>query len=89
MSSRSCWRENAVGHRREPDIGVEPDLMAGMAGDHRTAAGLRHVADEETRPAVEAARVARETLKKVEQARMSPIAVAREPHHLPVRTADG
>ena len=62
--------------------------MAGMAGDHRAAARLRHVADEETRPAVEATRVARQVLEIVEQARMSPIAVAREPHHLPVGAAD-
>jgi hypothetical protein len=44
-------RELAVGHRREPDVGVEPDLMAGMAGAHRAAARLRHVADQETAPA--------------------------------------
>ena len=74
-------RENAVGHGREPDIGVEPDLMAGMTGDHRPAARLRHVADEEARPAVEATRVACQTLEIVEQAGMSPIAIAREPDH--------
>src|SRR5262249_9798421 len=36
---------------REPDIDIEPDLMAGVAGQHRTAARLRHVADPDTVPA--------------------------------------
>ena len=30
----------------EPDVGVEPDLMAGVAAHHRPAAWLREVADE-------------------------------------------
>jgi hypothetical protein len=37
-------------HRREPDVGVEPDLVARVTGDHRTAAPLRHVADQEAGP---------------------------------------
>ena len=51
ISSRSRARELAVGHRREPDVGVEADLMAGVAGEHRAAARLRHVADQEPAPA--------------------------------------
>ena len=51
ISSRSVPRELAVGHGREPDVGVEADLMAGMAGEHRAAARLRHVADQEPAPA--------------------------------------
>ena len=38
--------EHVVGHRREPDVGVEPDLVAGVTGDHGAAARLRHVADQ-------------------------------------------
>ena len=80
--------EGAIRHRREPNIGVESDLMAGMAGQHRSAARLRHVADEKTRPAVEPSRVACQTLEIVQQPRMSPIAVARKSHHLPVGAVD-
>ena len=81
--------EDAVGHGREPDIGVEPHLMAGMAGQHRPAAGLRHVADKQPRPAVERARVAGEALEKIEELRGAPIAVTRKPHDLPVGAVDG
>ncbi len=81
--------QDAVRHGGEPDIGVEPDLMAGMAGQHRTAARLRHVSDKETRPAVERAGVARQPLQIIEELRGAPIAVAREPHHLPVGAVDG
>ena len=40
-------------HRRQPHICVEPDLMRGVAGDHRTAARLGDVADEQTGPAID------------------------------------
>ena len=60
-----------------------------MAGDHWAAAGLRHVADQEAGPAVEGARVARQSLEIVEQPRMTPIAVTRKPHHLPIGPIDG
>src|SRR5215472_13052658 len=33
-------------HRREPDIGVESDLMRAVAGQHRAAARLGDVADK-------------------------------------------
>jgi len=35
-----------VGHRRQPDVGVDADLVRGVAGDHRAAPGLGHVAHE-------------------------------------------
>ena len=38
--------EFAVRHRRQPNIGIEADLMAGVTGDYRPAARLRHVADQ-------------------------------------------
>ena len=77
----------AVGHRGQPDIGIEADLMARMAGEHRAAARLRHVADEEPGPADLGAFLG-EPLEELHQARMSPIAVAREPHHLPGLSVD-
>src|SRR5215469_7022756 len=59
-----------------------------MTIDHRAATGLCHIADEQSRPSdgLGALRVA---LDKVHQDRVAPIAVAREPHHLPVRPVDG
>jgi hypothetical protein len=71
-----------VGHRPQPDVGVEPDLVAGMTGQHRTATGLRHVADQEPGPAGLGASFG-QALDVFYQARMPPIAVAREPHDLP------
>ena len=34
-------RQHMVRHRRQPDVGIEPDLMAGMAAQRRAAARLR------------------------------------------------
>ena len=39
-----------IRHRRQPQIGVEPDLVRGMAGQHRPAARLPDIADQETGP---------------------------------------
>ena len=50
ISSRSCAAEGTVGHRRQPDVGVEADLVRGVAGQHRAAARLRNVADENAGP---------------------------------------
>ena len=63
--------------------------MRRMSREHRTAAGLRHIADENSRPMTDAWHLLRETFEKGEQRRMSPIAVARKPHHLPSGTVDG
>ena len=76
-------RQLPVRHRRQPDVGVEPDLMAGMAGEHGTAARLRHVADQYPRPARFLMRPGRQSLEQRDQVGMRPIAVARQPHHLP------
>src|SRR5262245_22734761 len=38
-------------HGSEPDVGVEPDLMARVAAEHRPTASLRHVADQQAAPA--------------------------------------
>src|SRR5215471_14051831 len=80
-------RQLAVGHWREPNVGVEAHLMAGMAGEHRAAARLPHVTDEETVPAG-LGRLRREPLEERNQVRMAPIAVARESHDLPGRAVD-
>src|SRR4029077_6803219 len=42
---------HVVWHRRKPNIDVEADLMAGVLGKQRPAAGLRHVANQKTVPA--------------------------------------
>jgi len=39
--------------------------MAGMAGDHRSAARLRHIAYEKSRPAIKIARVGSKALEKI------------------------
>src|SRR5581483_8813647 len=44
-------RQSAVRHRRQPDVGIEADLMAGMAGERRSAARLADVANEDAGPA--------------------------------------
>ncbi len=77
----------AVRHRREPDVGVEPDLMAPVAGHHRSAARLRHVADQQARPA-DRRHLGGEPFEERDQVRMAPVAVARQPHHLPGRPVD-
>ena len=81
-------RQSPVRHRRQPDVGVEPDLMAGVAGQHRAAARLRHVADQDSRPAGVLARLGRQPRHQRDQVRMPPIAVARQPHHLPALAID-
>src|SRR6266849_8565944 len=55
-------RQSPVRHRRQPDIGVEAYLVAGVPGQHRTAARLRHVADQYPRPARSLPRLLRQSL---------------------------
>ena len=63
--------------------------MRGVAGQHRTAARLRHVADQDAGPMADCRHLARKSFEKGEQGGMAPIAVARQPHHLPGRPVDG
>ena len=75
---------HVVRHRREPNIDVEAHLVAGMAGEHRPAARLRHVAEQETAPA-DLFRVLGKPFDEADQMRIAPIAVTRWPHDLPAR----
>ena len=50
--------------------------MRGVARDHRPAPGLGHIADEESRPAVDAGHTGRHSLEEGNELRMAPIAVA-------------
>src|SRR5215469_5619654 len=43
-------RQRVIGHRFEPDVDVETDLVAGVPVDHWSAPRLRHVADQKTVP---------------------------------------
>ena len=68
-------------------IDVEPDLMRGVAGAHRTAAWLGHVADQQPgQPSACAASA--KPLDEGDQLRVAPVTVARQPHRLPGRTVD-
>ena len=57
-----CGREDMIRHRDEPDVGIEADLVAGVAGRHRPAARLRHVADQDPGPARVLVRLGRQPL---------------------------
>ena len=76
-------RQLPVRHRRQPDVGVEPDLVAGVPGEHRTAARLRHVADQDPGPAGILVGLGRQPLQQRDHVGMRPVAIARQPHHLP------
>ena len=77
----------AIGHRREPDVGIEPDLVAGVPGDHRPAARLRHVADQKPRPALLGTLLG-QPFEECHQVGVAPVAIARKPHHLPGLAVD-
>src|SRR4029077_20960662 len=62
--------------------------MARVTGHHWFGVRLRHIANKKSRPVIKAACVVGEAFKKVQQPRMTPIAVARKSHHLPVGTVD-
>ena len=88
MVSRSSLRERAVRHRGEPDVGVEADLMGGVAGQHRAAARLRNVADQNAVPDAFGLRLAREALEEGDHRRIPPHAIARQAHDLPGLAVD-
>ena len=75
--------EPAVGHRHEPDVDVEPGLMTGMAERRRSAARLRQVADQDAVPSGGLRRLRRKFFEEADQRRVAPVAITRQPHHLP------
>ena len=68
--------EPPIRHWRQPNIGIEPDLVRAMAGQHRSAARLRDVTDEKPGPAGLARQFLRQPLEKGDQDRVAPGAVA-------------
>src|SRR5204862_6868159 len=75
-------REVALRHRREPDVGIKPDLVAGVAAQRRAATWLRDVADQQPRPARDLRGLLGEPFEEPDEVRMAPVAVARAPHEL-------
>src|SRR5215813_12891282 len=68
--------EPAARHWGEPDVGVETDLMRAVPGQHRPAARLGDVADEETGPIGGHRQLWCDALQKCDQRRVTPGAVA-------------
>ena len=54
-----------------------------MTGQHRAAARLRHVADQDPGPAGILVGLRRQPLDQCDHIGMRPVAIARQPHHLP------
>ena len=91
MTARG-WARYAVERSprpRQPYVDVKPDLMTRVAGNHGSAARLRHVPDEKPGPTIKSAGVARKMSKKIKKPRIAPVAVAGEPHHLHVGAVGG
>src|SRR4051794_26455787 len=79
--------QDSIGHRDQPEIDIQADLMRGMAAAHGTPARLCHVAYQETRPAIGAGRNA-QPFDERDQVRMAPDTVAGQAHGLPGRAID-
>ncbi len=75
--------ERALRHRRQPNIGVKADLVGRMPRQHRAAARLGDVAEQQARPADLFGRIMRKLLNQRDHLRVAPTAVARQPHRLP------
>jgi hypothetical protein len=54
-----------------------------MTSEHRSTARLRHIANKQSRPAIKGTRVGGKAFKKVQQSRVTLIAVSGDTHHLP------
>ena len=81
------WRETRPGLAFEPDVGVEPDLMAGMARWRRTAARLADVADIERRLAG-SPHLLGQSLDEVDGDGLSPIAIAADADRFVARSVE-
>lgn len=77
-------RYAGLGAKVEPDIGVQPGLMAGMAPGQGAAAGLRQIADPEVGQARQA-RLAGDMGDERDGGGMPPVTVAAGPDGLPAR----
>src|SRR3954463_11878593 len=62
--------------------------MARVTREHGAATRLRHVADQNAGPVRDFRRLVGKPLEERNQLRMPPVAVAREPHHLPGLAVD-
>src|SRR5439155_18513808 len=74
--------ETALRHRGEPDIGIELDLMRGVPGQHRLAAPLPDIPDQEARPAGGRRKFGGTPLLKADARRMASSPAARRPHYV-------
>ena len=63
--------------------------MARMPRDHGTAARLRNITYEQTRPAVMLLGLDRQTLHQLDHLGMTPLPVARQSHRLPCGAGGG
>jgi hypothetical protein len=68
--------EPPIWHWRQPNIGIQPDLVRAVARQHRSAARLRDVTDEKSGPPGFARQSLRQPLEKGNQDRVAPGAVA-------------
>ncbi len=80
---RPCRDERLRGEV-QPNIGIQPNLMAGMSEGQGTASGLAEIANPEIGQAG-TSRTACELTNRGDQHRVAPVAVPREPHGLPAR----
>ena len=78
-----------VRHRPEPDVGVDAGLVRGVATEHRAAARLRHVADENAGVMRGLPHAVGEPFDEGDELWVAIEAVARGTHHLPVRPVEG
>ena len=70
------WAEPPIWHGRQPNIGIEPDLVLAVPGQHRSAARLRDITDQKSGPAGLARQFLRQPFEKGDQGRVAPGAVA-------------
>src|SRR5215469_9762403 len=66
----------SIWHWRQPNIGIEPDLVRSVARQHRSAARLRDVTDEKPGPAGLAGQFLRQPFEKGYQYRVTPGSIA-------------
>ena len=88
ICSRSFGVSVCLRHRHEPDIDVESGLMAHVVEGRGPPRGCAMSPTKMPFQPVALARARREFFQEAHQRRVAPVAVARQPHHLPVRAVD-